>query len=1091
VAIGSNGAVYGFLDTVPPSMLGGLVCYRVPEADTIRFLDQDVPTTDSYTRHPEITVLHQARWATEMRVYEAGETPGEWMPYSTRSTWTLSSGEGNKTFYAEYRNGSGEAQAPVSGSIWVGTPRIQTESVKIRDQDGDMPPGHTNDRTVVVEVPSEGATEILIREANEEGTWQNYSPATRFTVTAEFGVKTLFVKIRNAVGESQESVGRIELHASPYATEVVAWEGQLGGEPYHDPNAVLGSPTRRFLDPWSMEGPPVHRVKLVESAYNTDADGNPLLTTLKDGASITVKFDHMVLDDPQNPFGIDLLVFGNASYANNSFVSDLTNMNECQLIGEIYDEPTTVSVSQDGKTWYTFTDGPFADSSFPTNAYGWDEEKAVWTDQPSDFTKPVDPALETTLAAGGITAARAIELYAGSGGGTGFDIGKLGLDWIQYVRVTGRGGEIDAFSDVSATSRSITMVSLDVYDAAGDMPEGQTNRLQVGVSVKALDATEMKIWEKGTEGVWVPYSTTSTLTLSPGDGIKTLYFRVRNAQGESMILSDTIMANYLSDEYGLTVNAVNGSVSKSPDQATYTYGTAVSLTALPEVGYCFAGWTGDVTASENPLILTMDSTKTLTANFESIVPTSVTAEGNTYRVLVSWAPVTSVTSYLVTRASNEALTTWTVGSVSEFADDTAVPGVTYSYTVAVVDAQGRVGTPSQVATASVTERTFVAAHYKVTAKGYEMLTDTPTTGSLTFRQLDGEKPGTIKILKAGKVPSLEQQEKEKSKGIYYLTDQGEVAILAIVGDLKTLRFDVPVYSLESSGLIQSLSAQSVTHLSAAEFGKIQIRATTPSALFPAAPASYGADRSFFARTFIETTGNSTAMTIQVTGAVVEEISTAQPVKTICVASKVYKDSRKVKYTSLGGVGSLPAVVADAAGAQTPASEATPSSIRLSGAPGRVSTSVKVTDGSVVADKMSGAIGQVTATGGNIRCGLIQSSTVLTLVRSTAKKIDRSLSVGGAVGRADATTAMVVKAQPLTDGKVAIKTVYGQTGVSGYFYAGYDAETGYQNHQGGIGTLQTKTGIVNGVAYLKRDLEKYLKILPKKNVVHAIRINPDL
>ncbi|HPS03544.1 MAG TPA: PQQ-binding-like beta-propeller repeat protein, partial [Candidatus Sumerlaeota bacterium] len=221
VAIGTDGAVYGFLDTDPPSMLGGLVCYRVPEANTIRFLDQDVPTTDSYTCHPEITVLHQARWATEMRVYEAGETPGEWKPYAASSTWTLSSGEGNKTLYAEYRNGSGEAQGPVTGSIWVGTPRIPGESVTVRDQDGDMPQGHTNARPVVVEVLSEGATEILIRETEEGGTWQNYSRATLFTLTPEFDTKTLYVKLRNPLGESQEYVCQIELHTSPYAAEVV------------------------------------------------------------------------------------------------------------------------------------------------------------------------------------------------------------------------------------------------------------------------------------------------------------------------------------------------------------------------------------------------------------------------------------------------------------------------------------------------------------------------------------------------------------------------------------------------------------------------------------------------------------------------------------------------------------------------------------------------------------------------------------------------------------------------------------------------------------------------------------------------------
>jgi hypothetical protein len=45
-------------------------------------------------------------------------------------------------------------------------------------------------------------------------------------------------------------------------------------------------------------------------------------------------------------------------------------------------------------------------------------------------------------------------MYNGSAGGTGFDIGALGLDWIQYVRIVDDANssattEIDAIADVS------------------------------------------------------------------------------------------------------------------------------------------------------------------------------------------------------------------------------------------------------------------------------------------------------------------------------------------------------------------------------------------------------------------------------------------------------------------------------------------------------------------------------------------------------------------------------------------------------------------------------------------------------------------
>ncbi len=72
-----------------------------------------------------------------------------------------------------------------------------------------------------------------------------------------------------------------------------------------------------------------------------------------------------------------------------------------------------------------------------------------------DFTKPVNPALGTLLNSGdtvSLSAADAIDLYDGSGGGTGFDLAESGFASIQYVKVEGLpdfdAGEVDAFSSV-------------------------------------------------------------------------------------------------------------------------------------------------------------------------------------------------------------------------------------------------------------------------------------------------------------------------------------------------------------------------------------------------------------------------------------------------------------------------------------------------------------------------------------------------------------------------------------------------------------------------------------------------------------------
>ncbi len=68
--------------------------------------------------------------------------------------------------------------------------------------------------------------------------------------------------------------------------------------------------------------------------------------------------------------------------------------------------------------------------------------------------------------------------------------------------------------------------------------------------------------------------------------------------------------------YTLTSNIVgSGAVVKNPDQATYNEGTTVELTATPAAGWDFAGWTGDITGTANPVTVTMDANKTVTATF--------------------------------------------------------------------------------------------------------------------------------------------------------------------------------------------------------------------------------------------------------------------------------------------------------------------------------------------------------------------------------------------------------------------------------------------------------------------------------------------
>jgi len=68
------------------------------------------------------------------------------------------------------------------------------------------------------------------------------------------------------------------------------------------------------------------------------------------------------------------------------------------------------------------------------------------------------------------------------------------------------------------------------------------------------------------------------------------------------------------------VNDVHGgTVHRSPSDPFYVSGTVVTVTAEPEFGYEFTGWSGDATGTANPVTITMDEDKELTASFEQLM----------------------------------------------------------------------------------------------------------------------------------------------------------------------------------------------------------------------------------------------------------------------------------------------------------------------------------------------------------------------------------------------------------------------------------------------------------------------------------------
>ncbi len=70
--------------------------------------------------------------------------------------------------------------------------------------------------------------------------------------------------------------------------------------------------------------------------------------------------------------------------------------------------------------------------------------------------------------------------------------------------------------------------------------------------------------------------------------------------------------------YTLTISTNgSGTVTKNPVQSSYAAGTPVTLTATASAGWSFSNWSGSTNTTTNPLTITMDGNKAITANFAS------------------------------------------------------------------------------------------------------------------------------------------------------------------------------------------------------------------------------------------------------------------------------------------------------------------------------------------------------------------------------------------------------------------------------------------------------------------------------------------
>ncbi|MBS3815957.1 MAG: right-handed parallel beta-helix repeat-containing protein [Candidatus Thermoplasmatota archaeon] len=171
-------------------------------------------------------------------------------------------------------------------------------------------------------------------------------------------------------------------------------------------------------------------------------------------------------------------------------------------------------------------------------------------------------------------------------GVTGYDTFSVGVETQGRIEIEPEGKTVHAGQKVSYTATE--------YDENGS---------EVG---NVTEETEWSI-EDGAGGSW-DQSRGFYTSENVGE------WKVTGTYEE---LTDNETLTVVPSDYNLTIS-IQGEGSTDPSEGIHAYedGTEVDVTAIPDEGWYFAGWTGNITSGEGEITVKMDSHKNLTANFQ-------------------------------------------------------------------------------------------------------------------------------------------------------------------------------------------------------------------------------------------------------------------------------------------------------------------------------------------------------------------------------------------------------------------------------------------------------------------------------------------
>lgn len=438
-----------------------------------------------YTNSPTVTLTLGAsdtHGVSHMRFSNTGLTWSAWQAYGISAAWTLATGDGLKTVYAQYRDLPGNLSGPYADMITLDT-TLPTCGVLIND--GATYVTSTQVMLDLTSTDANGVTEMRVRNASGSWTaWQGYSTNLPWSLTSVDGERMVEAQFRDVAGNvsavCQDSI--ILDTTLPACSVVIAGGATYSAQPTvtltlngtdtndvtvmrfsHDGSSWTSWEAYATTYPWTLHTPDGMRSVY---AQVQDTPGN-----------VSVACSDSIILDMTPPTGF-VLVDGGALYTGVPTATLTLGASDTNGVAQM-------RFSNTGSTWSSWQ--PYAVTAAWTLASG-DGLKTVYVEYRDVIGNISEPVTDSII-----------------------------LD------TTPPGGSI--IIDNGATYTRIPTVTL-VLESSDAIPVADMRFSHDGLS-----------W-----GTWEPYAGSRIWTLTSGDGVKPVYAQFRDTVGNiSVSLADSII----------------------------------------------------------------------------------------------------------------------------------------------------------------------------------------------------------------------------------------------------------------------------------------------------------------------------------------------------------------------------------------------------------------------------------------------------------------------------------------------------------------------------------------------------------------------